>query len=95
MGIELSSQLSKMTRDFRFVEDSEGMSPAHVYKLIGSSENLYLKVSDSRYRGTTYDVEREKDMLLWLKGKLPGWENPGNAVSPGRMPSDERPERLI
>ena len=47
------------------------MSPAKVYKLVGENENLYLKMTDSRYKGTTYDVEREKDMMLWLEGKLP------------------------
>lgn len=47
------------------------MSPARVYQLIGRSENLYLKISDSQYHGTTYDVEREKDVMLWLAGKLP------------------------
>lgn len=47
------------------------MFPAHVYKLIGRSENLFLKISDHRYHGTTYDVQREKDLMLWLNGKLP------------------------
>ena len=41
------------------------MSPAKVYKLVGENENLYLKMTDSRYKGTTYDVEREKDCLLY------------------------------
>ncbi|MDO9120299.1 MAG: aminoglycoside 3'-phosphotransferase, partial [Anaerolineaceae bacterium] len=49
---------------------TEGMSPNRVYKLIGRNENLYLKISDDQYHGTTYDVEREKDIMLWLKGKL-------------------------
>lgn len=47
------------------------MSPAKVYQLTGNSEVLYLKMTDCRYAGTTYDVEREKDMLLWLQDKLP------------------------
>lgn len=70
-GLRLSKQLGEITRNYRFVKDTEGMSPARVYKLIGGKENLYLKMSDSQYRGTTYDVEREKDIMLWLKGKLP------------------------
>ncbi len=68
---KLSKQLCEMTKNFRFVKDTEGMSPARVYQLIGRNETLYLKASASQYHGTTYDVEREKDMLLWLQGKLP------------------------
>ncbi len=63
-GLRLSKQLREITRNFRFVKDTEGMSPARVYKLIGRNENLYLKVSDHPYRGTTYDVEREKEIML-------------------------------
>lgn len=69
--LRLSKQLGEFTRNYRFVKDMEGMSPARVYKLIGRNENLYLKISDSQYHGTTYDVEREKDTMLWLKTKLP------------------------
>lgn len=70
-NLRLSKQLGEITRNYRFVEDTEGMSPARVYKLIGRNENLYLKISENQYRGTTYDVEREKDIILWLTGKLP------------------------
>jgi aminoglycoside 3'-phosphotransferase-3 len=69
--LKLSAQLADITRNYRFVQDTEGMSPARVYQLFGESETLFLKTSDSRYRGTTYDVEREKDVMLWLRGKLP------------------------
>jgi aminoglycoside 3'-phosphotransferase III len=71
LGLKLSKQLSEITRNYRFVKDTTGMSPTCVYKLSGSNENLYLKISDGQYHGTTYDVEREKDIMLWLKGKLP------------------------
>lgn len=67
---EISPQLQKMINGYKYVKDTEGMSPAKVYKLIGEQGNLYLKMTDSRYQGTTYDVEREKDMMLWLEGKL-------------------------
>lgn len=69
--LKLSNQLRQITKNYRFVKDRAGMSPARVYKLIGRNENLYLKISSSPYHGTTYDVEREKDNLLWLNGKLP------------------------
>ncbi|MBU5591672.1 aminoglycoside 3'-phosphotransferase [Clostridium sp. MSJ-4] len=68
---KISLELNKLIKKYRWIKDTEGMSPAKVYKLVGESENLYLKMTDSRYKGTTYDVEREKDMMLWLKGKLP------------------------
>ncbi len=70
-GLRLSKYLAEITRNYQFVKDTEGMSPARVYKLVGRNENLYLKMTDVQYRGTTYDVEREKDIMLWLKGKLP------------------------
>jgi aminoglycoside 3'-phosphotransferase-3 len=69
--LKLSKQLREITRNYRFVKDREGMSPARVYQLIGRDETLYLKISESRYNGTSYDVKREKDRMLWLKGKLP------------------------
>jgi aminoglycoside 3'-phosphotransferase-3 len=68
---KISPQLNKIIRKYSCIKDTEGMSPAKVYKLVGENENLYLKMVDSRYKGTTYDVEREKDMMLWLKGRLP------------------------
>lgn len=70
-SLNLPTQLANLTRNYRLIRDTEGMSPARVYQLVGESQTLYLKVSDSRFRGTTYDVEREKEMLLWLQGKLP------------------------
>ncbi len=69
--MRISPELKKLIEKYRCVKDTEGMSPAKVYKLVGENENLYLKMTDSRYKGTTYDVEREKDMMLWLEGKLP------------------------
>lgn len=68
---KISPQLNQLIKKYHCIKDTEGMSPAKVYKLVGENENLYLKVMDLRYKGTTYDVEREKDMMLWLKGKLP------------------------
>ena len=85
-GVGQDAELKKLIEKYRCVKDTEGMSPAKVYKMVGENENLYLKMTDSRYKGTTYDVEREKDMMLWLEGKLPvpkvlhferhdGWSN--------------------
>lgn len=64
--MRISPELKKLIEKYRCVKDTEGMSPAKVYKLVGENENLYLKMTDSRYKGTTYDVEREKDMMLFL-----------------------------
>ncbi len=69
--VRLPGQLQALTTRYRFVRDTNGMSPCQVYRLIGDDETLYLKVSDHRFRGTTYDVGREKDVILWLQGKLP------------------------
>ena len=58
--MRISPELKKLIEKYRCVKDTEGMSPAKVYKLVGENENLYLKMTDSRYKGTTYDVEQGK-----------------------------------
>ncbi|HDB4581830.1 TPA: aminoglycoside O-phosphotransferase APH(3')-IIIa, partial [Staphylococcus aureus] len=52
--MRISPELKKLIEKYRCVKDTEGMSPAKVYKLVGENENLYLKMTDSRYKGTTY-----------------------------------------
>ncbi|EAI4592331.1 aminoglycoside 3'-phosphotransferase [Campylobacter jejuni] len=109
--MRISPELKKLIEKYRCVKDTEGMSPAKVYKLVGENENLYLKMTDSRYKGTTYDVEREKDMMLWLEGKLPvpkvlhferhdGWSNLLMSETDGVLCSEEyedeqSPEKII
>ena len=109
--MRISPELKKLIEKYRCVKDTEGMSPAKVYKLVGENENLYLKMTDSRYKGTTYDVEREKDMMLWLEGKLPvpkvlhferhdGWSNLLMSEADGVLCSEEyedeqSPEKII
>lgn len=61
--MRISPELKKLIEKYRCVKDTEGMSPAKVYKLVGENENLYLKMTDSRYKGTTYDVERSRTVL--------------------------------
>ena len=58
--MRISPELKKLIEKYRCVKDTEGMSPAKVYKLVGENENLYLKMTDSRYKGTTY-VKRQPD----------------------------------
>lgn len=71
MRIEPSHQLKNLIRNYRWEKDTVGMSPAQVFKLVGDHDNLYLKTSGSQFHGTTYDVAREKDIILWLNGRLP------------------------
>ena len=107
----ISSKLRKLIEKYSCIKDSEGMSPAKVYKLVGENENLYLKMTDSRYKGTTYDVEREKDRMLWLEGKLPvpkvlyfeqheGWNNLLMSEADGILCQEEyeaehNPEKIV
>ncbi|HBX87061.1 MAG TPA: aminoglycoside O-phosphotransferase APH(3')-IIIa [Marinilabiliaceae bacterium] len=107
----ISPQLKKLIEKYSFIKDTEGMSPAKVYKLVGENENLYLKMTDSRYKGTTYDVEREKDRMLWLEGKLPvpkvlyfeqheGWNNLLMSEADGILCQEEyeaehNPEKIV
>ncbi len=103
---KISLQLNKLIKKYRCIKDTEGMSPAKVYKLVGENENIYLKMTDSRYNGTTYDVEREKDIMLWLKGKLPvpevlyfekygGWNFLLMSEIDGAMCLEEKPKKIV
>ena len=98
--MRISPELKKLIEKYRCVKDTEGMSPAKVYKLVGENENLYLKMTDSRYKGTTLDVELEKDMVLWREGTLPvakvllferhdGWSNLLMSEADGVLCSEE------
>ena len=69
--MRISPELKKLIEKYRCVKDTEGMSPAKEYKLVGVNEYLYLKMTDSRYKGAIYDVAREKDMMLGLAAKIP------------------------
>ena len=69
--LSVSQQLSALLRGYQRTPDSHGQSPARVYALTGRQPTLYLKTSDSHCQGTSYDVGREKDLLLWLQGRLP------------------------
>ncbi len=69
--LKVSQQLSTLLRGYQWTQDSYGQSPARVYALTGRQQILYLKTSDQRCQGTSYDVGHEKDLLLWLQGQLP------------------------
>ena len=38
--------------------------------MVSKDNTFYLKTSDKRFKGTTYDVEREKNVLSWLENKI-------------------------
>ena len=42
--MRISPELKKLIEKYRCVKDTEGMSPAKVYKLVGENENLYLEI---------------------------------------------------
>lgn len=67
---KLSVKMKKYIKNYKITEDKIGMSPAKVYKLSNDKEILYLKISDRKFKGTTYEVKREKDIMLWLEGKI-------------------------
>ena len=39
--MRISPELKKLIEKYRCVKDTEGMSPAKVYKLVGENENLW------------------------------------------------------
>lgn len=68
--IELPKELKTLCNTYQLEEDLEGESPSDVFKLIGPSETLYLKIGHQKFSNTTYSIAREKDVMLWLSGKI-------------------------
>lgn len=66
----LPYRLKHIINNYSIVRDTVGMSPAKVFKLVRDKDILYLKISHKSFRGTTYEVKREKDIMLWLEGKI-------------------------
>lgn len=66
----MSDKLNRIVKNYKIIKDTNGMSPAKVFKLTFDDSIRYLKVSHSKFKGTTYDVEREKNVLEWLDGKV-------------------------
>ncbi len=66
----MSERLKSMINNYEIIQDTNGMSPAKVFKLVKNERILYLKISHKKFKGTTYDVEREKNVLIWLEGKI-------------------------
>jgi len=56
--------------DYTIIKDTEGWSPAQVYKLEKNSDVLFLKQSNAIFNRTTYNVKREKDIIEWLSQRL-------------------------
>lgn len=52
--------------DSIIVRDTEGWSPAEVYRVTNKDNVLFLKNSHSKYNETTYNVRREKEIINWL-----------------------------
>lgn len=55
---------------YKVVREPLGLSPAEVYRCDSPDDILYLKGISDAYAGTTYSVTRERDALLWLRGRL-------------------------
>lgn len=68
--IELPKELKTLCNTYQLEEDFEGESPTDVFKLIGPSETLYLKIGHQKFSNTTYSIARERDVMLWLSQKL-------------------------
>lgn len=56
--------------DYKIIKDTEGMSPAEVYKIESSNKIIYLKRSKTVFSNTTYDVKREMNVIKWISGKI-------------------------
>lgn len=69
-ALPLPPGLRRLLAGYDLEEDGEGMSPTRVFRMRRGATALYLKTSDERFDGTTYDVARERDVMAWLSGRL-------------------------
>ena len=67
--LRISLQLKKLIEKYCCVKDTEGMSPAKVYKLVGVNKNLYLKIKGSDY---PWWIEGGLEHFAMWAGKVPG-----------------------
>jgi aminoglycoside phosphotransferase len=64
----IPDELKKLTADGEWTENLTGCSSSRVFKLSYGSSCSYLKSSSSLYVG---EYRWEKEILAWLKGRLP------------------------
>ncbi|MEO0373297.1 MAG: aminoglycoside 3'-phosphotransferase [Cyanobacteria bacterium P01_A01_bin.17] len=69
-NIELPKALKVLCSNYQVEEDTEGESPTEVFKLTKKSETLYLKIGHQKLANTTYSIDREKAVMLWLAEKI-------------------------
>ena len=62
--------IRRKVNGYTISKNTVGMSPAKVFQLTRGNDVLYLKASHKKYEGTTFDVKREKDVLVWLTDKI-------------------------
>ena len=66
----VSYELKNIIKNYSISYDEIGLSPTKVFKLVKGNDSLFLKVGHKKFKNTTYEVKREKEMILWLQGKL-------------------------
>lgn len=69
--IELPARLAQLLRDSSWQADTLGESTAQTYRVVGKTENFYLKVSPVEPLG---GLQSEADALAWLRPYLPAPE---------------------
>ena len=69
-NIELPKVLKALCSNYQVEEDTAGESPTEVFKLTKKSETLYLKIGHQKLANTTYSINREKTVMLWLAEKI-------------------------
>lgn len=57
-------------KKYRIEKDTNGMSPAEVYKIHSENEVLFLKRINRIYHDTTYDTKREMNIIRWLSNQI-------------------------
>lgn len=52
------------------IKNTDGQSPAEVYRCRLQGKNVYLKTINNIFANTTYSVKREAGVMKWLHGRL-------------------------
>ncbi len=60
------AEITARTSDFTCSKDQIGCSSAGVFRYEQNEDVLYLKISE-----VNYEIRQERDLMTWLKGKVP------------------------
>ncbi|GAB3803688.1 aminoglycoside O-phosphotransferase APH(3')-IIIa [Spirosoma humi] len=70
LTLDLPKPIARFLGKARLVSDTVGESPCPVYRFKRGNDAFFLKMCSRLYSPTTFSVQREADVLVWLSGRL-------------------------